>query len=99
MTEKYKVVDLTGAAAFLNLLTGDRPIGSDSDGDPLTRPISLEIKAHLQAVLGERCPGDVYIRRYTPVGTASLSNDDAIAMATYLRSVADAIDPPKEIAE
>lgn len=79
------VRDLYAARAFVELLIGWTAVGSDSDGNEVSRPTSPQVRAHLEAMLGNRTPGTVYGR--------NVDHPDFVALAAYLRSVADAINP------
>lgn len=82
MTE-FKVKDKRAAQAFVEALIGWTDVGVDHNGDNVSRPTSPALRAHLEAVLGEFTPN------YGTDGTAGRQ----AALASYLRSVADAIDP------
>lgn len=81
--ETLKVRDRTAAEALIDAMIGWTAVGADSDGNEVSRKTSPEVRAHLDAVLGENCMnwgGD------TKPGRRE-------AMAAYLRSVADVLSP------
>lgn len=87
----YGVVDIVAAAAFADMLTGDRTICVDHDNNAYTEPRSPEVRAHLLAVLGAACP------RGFPVYTHPVSGEPEFLrtspeLASYLRSVAQYLD-------
>ncbi len=79
-----KVRDKQAAIAFLNSIVGWEAVGVAGD-EEIARARSAEARAHLEAVLGEDMPNYGF----------ELNNNSkkAAAIATYLRSVADAISP------
>lgn len=80
-----QVRDERAARAFIDLLVGWEFVGGGDDGG-VERLVSPRVRAHLDAVLGGLCPGTAF----RPKG-----NHEIAALAAYLRSVADAVDPPQ----
>lgn len=76
------VRDKQAAIAFLNSVVGWEAVGVAGD-EEIVRARSPEARAHLEAVLGEDMPNYGF----------ELNNNSkkAAAVASYLRSVADAI--------
>jgi len=83
MSDPIKARDQAAALALIDAMVGWTAVGADSNGDEISRPTSPEVRAHLAAVLGDAC--------------MSYGNDAKPgrreAMAVYLRSVADHLDP------
>ncbi len=83
MSDPIKARDQAAALALIDAMIGWTGVGVDSNGDEISRPTSPEVRAHLAAVLGDAC--------------MSYGNDAKPgrreAMAAYLRSVADHLDP------
>lgn len=88
MSEATKILptvrDFAAACAFIDLLIGWEFVGAADDG-PVERLVSPRVRAHLDAALGSLCPGYA--------GGKKLDHPEFNALAAYLRSVADAINP------
>lgn len=80
----HKVCDLRSAEELIDDMLGWTAVGVDSSGDEVQRATSPIVRAHFVAALGALC------MRYG-------SDRDLVrrtAVAAYLRSVADQLDPP-----
>lgn len=82
---EFKVKNKGAAEAMVSAMIGWTAVGVDSGGNEVSKPKSPEVRAHLEAVLGDMMPN--WERDNRPGRLESL--------ADYLRSVADAISPPK----
>ena len=80
-TPTAEVRDAVAATEFVQLLVGYKVIGC-SGGESVVVPCSRELRAHLVAALGELCP----------TAAVGITRDEALALADYLRSVADRLD-------
>lgn len=76
-----EVRDATAATEFVQLLVGYKVIGV-SQGEQVIVPCSRELRAHLAAALGAMMP----------TAAVGIMRDEALALADYLRSVADHLD-------
>lgn len=77
-------VDRSKAYAFLDTILGWENLGVRRDGEEVCRPNAPLARAHLEAVLGDKCPNY----------GMHLDGGRGPALAAHLRAVADAIDPP-----
>lgn len=82
----FKVTDQAAALAFVDLLVGFTPVGVAND-EEINRPTSPEVRSHLAAALGGDLPTCSWQMMHTLYPTTPGP------LASYLRSVADAIDP------
>ena len=79
------VVDKEAALALVDAIIGWEPVGV-VDNEEISRLKAPEARGHLCAVLGKQMPSSAWQMRRNA--------DQARALASYLRSVADAIDQP-----
>lgn len=81
----FRVKDKGAAEAMVSAMIGWEAVGVDRNGDEVSKPKAPEVRAHLEAVLGDMMPN---WERDSRPGRLE-------ALADYLRSVADAIAPQK----
>lgn len=89
-------MDKTQITAFLDYMIGERNVGGSPE-DPLSTPHSPELRAFITARLGDHTPTSGY---YLVPGKSGewygKGKEHAAALASLLREVSDAIDPPIE---
>ena len=87
-------MDRTQLVAICDYMIGGRVVGGSDPGDPVTTEYSPELRAFIQARLGDKTPGAGYaIVPQVNRDRGSMWTGQALALAGLLREVADGLDP------
>ena len=87
-----KPIDITAAVDLVNNMVGLETVGVNCDGEEAEMPISPRVRAHFVAVLGSRCPMNLWSGSDGSV-RGRLHAVGIKPFADYLRAVADVLDP------